>query len=387
MVQNLSSLLLASRLLAASLEEVLPGVRFLLIHEAFGGFVCEFSYQERFSSEILTLLEERIRKMVRENLEVRVMEMVPFSAAEWLKKRGQPERARQVLASDSGYVHLLQMNHFVDWCEGVVGGTSTDAGMVRLVDISETGTHRYRILGFAGQSKNELQNHIKAWKEFPSFNHESKGIQFKLWNYLDHERIWLSNGLDLRRKICHFWKKSFSPISLETMGSMGREKEVAKKLQVFSIQEFIFVEGESFNLRGLLDQPVELTLKVSIIEMKKKNCISLLQTVNHSLKMLGFNVQLKRKGKRDLQLDRWLEDEGLSVSEYGVSGDGESGIVWMVQDRLAQDWELATLSLQAQWDLVELTVWIERNLALLLEMSDEMFSLDKIERDFKSGDD
>ena len=75
------------------------------MEEAFGGFYCDFFFSQPFSSEILIQLEERIRQIVREKREIRKMEMVPYSASEWLKKSGQKERAAQVLAQE-GYVRI-----------------------------------------------------------------------------------------------------------------------------------------------------------------------------------------------------------------------------------------------------------------------------------------
>ena len=80
----------SSRILAAALSDCLPGLTIMDAGEAFGGIFCEFFYKGPFSSELLIQLEERIRQIIREKQEIRILDMVPVSASELLKKWVRP---------------------------------------------------------------------------------------------------------------------------------------------------------------------------------------------------------------------------------------------------------------------------------------------------------
>ena len=60
------------------------------------GFVYEFQAEFPLPPESERLIEEKMRQIIREQREIRILEMVPFSARELLLKEGHFIRAEQL---------------------------------------------------------------------------------------------------------------------------------------------------------------------------------------------------------------------------------------------------------------------------------------------------
>jgi len=361
---------LASRILAAALFECLPGLTILAVEEAFGGFYCDFSFSQLFSSEILVLLEERMRQIIREKREIRRMELVPFSASEWLKRIGQLERASQALAHPD-YVHLIQIGSFVDWCENPCGRHTGESGVFRLLDQKKIGKNQFRIFGLAAVSKEELRSQIQLLKKFPERDHELRGIDRGYWNVIDDERIWLAQGLEARRKLVGHWRELFSAAALEVEGSDRYLKQISEGRGNIPVMQFIRLPEETLQERGLLDLSNSLVLQVNSFGDSERDCISFLQIAHKSLTILGFTFRIRLFGKKRKAsaLEHALQQLGWKVESEGA-GD-EPRLEFLVKDALQCEWAVATMYELRRKNFLQFTVWIERNLALLLEKDNE----------------
>lgn len=368
MVDCLYHRTLASRLLAAALTQCLPGSILLFLEEVWGGFYCDFSFRGPFSSEILIQLEEKIRQLVREKIEIRVMEMIPVSASEFLKKTGQTERAKQVL-SQARYVRMIQIGSFVDWCERFCGKSTAESGILRLLEIKNLSKDRYRIFGITAESKENLKIRIQNWKQFSDFDHDQKGIHRHWWEMMDGQRIWLSKGLEQRRKWAGFWREQFASKALEVEAEPHLIPMIAKKKNS-PILQVLYQNQDLPDVRGLLDSKKSLVMQINSWRDLQKYCISFLQTVQDSLNILGFTYRIRHFGKKRNgdECSRALQSLGWQVDRWEYSD--EPRIEFLVEDSLLDEWTIASIQMQQKVN-ISLTVWIERNLALLLEMDRE----------------
>ena len=358
----------SSRILASAISECLPGVSILDAGPAFGGFFCEFFFSQPFSTEILIQLEERIRQIIREKREIRILDMVPFSASEFLKKMGQNERAAQVM-EQNGYVHLVKIGEFVDWSEGLHLKQTGEAGMIRLLDKQIIEKNVYRIIGIAALSKDELKDGMTRWKQFPAHDHDPCGEKLSLWKTLQGQRVWLSRGLLALRQINAFWREKFSKVALEIQGDPDLDPIIAEKCGQSAIFRFSQdFDQPTVNRRGLLDEPKAHCLEVSSLSDHEKNCISFLQIVHESLNILGFTYRIRYCGKMRKNSALSVAYQHLGwVADVEKSGD-EPRLEFLVKDGLGCEWPIAWLCENRQ--RCSLSVRIERNLALLLEKND-----------------
>ena len=342
----------------------------MAVEEAFGGFYCDFSFSQPFSSEILVQLEERIRQIVRDKHEIRRMEMIPFSAAEWLKKMGQKHRSSQVLAQD-GFVSLIQMGPFVDWCENPCGRHTGEAGILRLLNKEKIGKDCYRIFGIAALTKEELRSQSLLWKRFPEIDHQKRAIDQGYWEIIDGERIWLAPGLAARRKLADLWRENFSLSVLEVEGCENLLSRVSEKRGNIPVMQMVSCEQAATQERGLLDQNNSLALQINSFGDNVRDCISFLQIVHKSLNILGFTFRIRYFGKKRKAsvFERALEQLGWETDRR--ENRDEPRLEFLIKDALQCEWAVVSMEDLRQKRALRLNVWIERNLALLLEKDDE----------------
>ncbi len=362
---------LFSKILSAAIVELSPGAQIDRAGLSYHGFYCDFFCYSPLSGELLERLEERMRQIIREDREVRILEMVPFSASEMLKKFGQKERARQLLQLD-GLVRIFQMEGFADLleeggCPRSTGGSSA----FRLLSQVELGRNHLRVFGVAADSKKELKDLLSRWEQFEEKDHEKVGSDLGLWclREEDGHRLWLPGGIAARDRLIAFWREAFAPIAEPVEGGGAALELLAEKIP--SSIELIKGEGEGGS-RGLLDHPCSSALSLNHFLDLPSFCISFLQTIHKSLTILGFTYRIRCFGKRrkGCFLRGSLEKLGWIWQEDG--SDAEPGLEVLVEDSLRCEWALAEigeLKLKGRRGLFAM-VWVERNLALLIERSD-----------------
>jgi hypothetical protein len=357
---------LASRILAVALCECLPGFRLLSLEEACGGFFCEFIFFQSFSSEILVQLEERIRQIIREQRPVQIMEMVPCCAANFLRQADQTDRASQVEMMD-GFVQVMQIGSFADYCKSYCGRHTGEAGVIRLLENIKIGKGRYRIFGVAAVSKKELQDYIRRWKQFGCSDHERKGLEWGWWDWVEGERIWLAAGLAMRRRFYDFWLKRCSAIAVEVEGPKELLRKISQKNRCVPVMQIGVTEEVMPNFRGLLDQKKSLTLQADFFDAKLEQSISFLQIVVDSLTILGFTTRAYLTGSSDM-MRRWskaIHLLNLRVDEWRISDQPTFAL--QVLDSLRCAWTVVSVEERRRSLCVSVMIRLERNFALLIE--------------------
>jgi threonyl-tRNA synthetase len=361
-----------SRILAAAIIEVLPGAEIAQVGLSYNGFFCNFTFFSPMSGELLVRLEERMRQIIREKREIRVLEMVPFSASELLKKQGQKKRAAQVLEQE-GLVRLVRMDPFVDWCEeeGHMSHTG-QAGVFRLLESTPGERCHFRIFGITAPSKKELKEEVLKWTRFPEMAHDRAGADQGLWTVSEGHRIWLARGLAVRERWSSFWKKAFAPSAPEIEGG----QEIREQLASLAPSSLELTRFEDLDCpaddRGLLNQPFPLALQINHFIDPLASCISFLQTIDKSLSISGFTYRIRYLGRKrkGCPIGKALEQLGWKADEE--KKDDDPKLEFLVEDALQCEWavaEIRELKLKSI-KLLSASVWIERNLALLLERSD-----------------
>ena len=358
----------ASRVLAAALSECLPGLQIQDVGELTGGIYCDFS-SPLVHDQLLSQIEEHIRQIVRERRAIQTLEMVPFSAAELLKKVGQKHRAAQVLEQE-GFVQLIRIGEFADWSEG--DHLEQAEGVFKLTECKPFAKNCYRVFGFAAPSKEHLKELIARFKNFPQKDHIAVGDARDLWGQYEGEWVWLAKGLKARREMQEFFLRQFAPLSLEIEGDY---RLVKKQTKISSVMQLLPATPLPTQ-RGLLES--DACLQVFSFEKNEASATSLLQTMHKSLTILGFTVRMRLLGRRRKgPLDSALQNLGWEIDLEEPSRERPL-MEFLVEDPMQCEWACA--SLNEEKEMIRLTVWVERNLALLLERSgDLLIAGDKIE--------
>jgi len=366
----------AAALAAVAITEAFPGSEFIEGGETSRGFYCQFVAPFLLPPVALDLLEERMRQIVRENRPIRDVEMVSQCAKELFKKSGQ--KAAVAAMNECGpkdLVPLVQIGEFYEIMAGPFCPSIRDVGAFKVVHLNFLGEKEYRIEGCAFATKAELKEYVRKLSKYEYGNHLIVGQRLGLWEQSDG-LLWKGRGLAAKRGLVSFFRKSLVGEELAT-NNLNCLKKYAMKRVAPGVPFFawIFIEKstDSEGEEGLFNEGCQ-----SLVEQKIYCCqgemqsllISLLQTIDKTLIILGFHTSFRlagrKKGEKTLKILEAAFGKELSIELDGLPG---ARAQWIVLDGLGREQIAAEIELIEE-TTVQVKVGIEKILALLLEQTD-----------------
>ncbi len=205
-----------AQVLAAAVLDVFPGTLLVDGRATKPGFYYDFIFQFPFKEEFLVLIEEKMRKIVKEKREIKKLEMVPLSGSGYLKHKGQPLRAAVAERSDETLISLIQIGEHVDFQEFDFPEDTSFIGAFKLLQHEGVGAAT-RILGAAYATKEELKAALKQNMTFAPLDHKKLGEELKLFSPVDDQGhwMWLPKGETLRQMLLNLWKEECAKQNLQ----------------------------------------------------------------------------------------------------------------------------------------------------------------------------
>ena len=321
-----------------------------------------------------------MRQIVRENRPVRETEMVACSARGLFLKEDHVAAVEALDEVDpKGLVSVLQIGSFFDLAEGPFCTSLQEVAAFQITDMAVS-SDSIRIEGTAFPSKNELKSFLKALSKYAEENHLERGQSLKLWQWREGVLLWLPKGLKAKRDLLTLLKKMFDGIELRSTSAPLIDAYCRKRMPMaaVAIEEKWAdpVEG-----RGLFEEGCQTIFQQTIYCSEKELkdfSISLLQIIDKTLIILGFNASTRLAGRKRLE-------EVLGVkADSTEKGPFLERVQWIVEDGLGREHIALELTSSEEKGcmLLRLKVGVERILALLLEQTG--WDLKRIEQDFQT---
>ncbi len=369
MMNSLS--LTAAEILAAAVFELFPNIQLINGGATSYGFFYDFEFPHPIHPELHLQIEEKMRQIVKENREIRCLEMVAFSAREFLKSKGHFLRAEQM--EEGGLFSIFQMGSFADLCSGSVLSSSKELSAFKLFPVVALDQERIRVLGVANASKDGLKEFLKKWQRYPRVRHEEVGLFKDFWMIEEGKLIWLEKGILAKENLISRFKQSLFEgvfqveLSKFSLDRVQKHQKIMKKMNVSHVGEvFSLIEnGENSCIEelGLLDSMEKTVFHVTAFV---KNLTSSLQSIRKTLNILGFECEVFCCFKRKDQTFRLISDALKTLGWSYQSEDGHEGLYvdFRVADGLGRMWSSARLWVK---EVLFFQLIVERNLALLIE--------------------
>jgi len=386
----------SASVLAAAIYETFPGSELLGGGDTRTGFFYQFIPSYSLPPEALTMVEERMRQIIRENRPIRLLDMVACSARGLFAKQGHRAAIDALEELEpKALVSVVQIGPFVDLMEGPCCSSVRDMGAFKLTSLQELQDREYRIEGCAFQTKDELKTFLKCLAQYSSGNHLSAGSLRRFWSVEEGEMVWLPQGLKIRSELIAWLQKNLgseevrasSEEALDRYGLARAKRE--GNCSLWTVIEK--TENPSDCLDGGLFEASSQTVAEQIIYCKEGQidefAISLLQKIGKTLIILGFNPELclasRRKGDRGVKWFRdLLNDERVNLSSKSSPLPFEVDetispktlrVSWRVQDGLGRVHPAIELDIEQKespFIILRAKVGVERILSFLLEQSD-----------------
>jgi threonyl-tRNA synthetase len=377
------------------------------------GFYYDFIFVNPFKQEMLPLIEERMRKIVENDEEIKVHEMIPMSAASFLRHNQRPYPAQFAEMSSDPIVEVIQVGNFVDHVHGKFLERTGELLSFKLLKLEQRSDLYFngekkkvlRILGTADESKKALKAFIKKNKGWFGVDHLDVGEKMGLFkvdinrdeNHFEKARIyWTGAGEALLHSIYEYWRKlhlkeKFELIvtnSIQITGGYERLFKITRQsCEKKPVQYAEYCRPElsgGFSLDFALLLSKHCHKDRSHIFCLKKDLVSVLKSsllfLNQLPKLLDFNCSLVAARPNEL---RSILDEAIEVLDIhkDIYIGKESCIEWKIHDDFGRTFKGPFLTLREKNEIFtikcSLFSSVERMIAIILESHEKDLSQKK----------
>lgn len=352
----------AAALLASAVLELFPGALLAGGQGTQERFFYDFVFPFAFEKEFLSLVEERMRFMIRERREVRLLEMMPSNAAAMMRHHGQTLLAETMEDVRRATVPLCQIGDFAVWSPSPFQENLAIPffKLLEAFPLPLSGGRTVRIIGAAAETKEALKQ-IARQKQVSSRSHVELALENGMFAPLDNEGhwIWGPRGEDLRQRMMQWWKELHvrqnfkciaTPAALIEGGGKGNLTALHRdwffRFGTPRVAEIALVAtlSQSDPWCGLLSPKACFVDRAHLFFSEEKlgeECISSLRFILEIPKILGFEYDIvlsvssegSRARTRVISLFRKaLECAGV---DYAVGKDGETGMQVSIDIRIA----------------------------------------------------
>ncbi len=308
-MKNLSDLRQTfSLILAKAVLEVFPSTLLVGGSSAKFGFYYDFVFLFAFKKEFFSLIEEAMRKILKEKQPFKKLEMVPANAADFLRFKKQPLRAYEVEKSQKSLVFLTQIGEFVDYSFALPLPHEGFPPVFKLLDFKERQEDEVvtRIFATGFFLKDELKAFLKQDVSFDPVDHKQLGEDLKLFAPLEDPGYWafLPKGEAVREVLVKYWKEAsvkqnFQFVTTPRKLSDDPSKEILEThLGLFKegrFAEITYVNDEEAGFEGMLNPKGYFYDQEHIFcseEDLLKETISSLQFILKIFKITGFEYSM-----------------------------------------------------------------------------------------------
>ncbi len=208
-----------AHILAAAVLEMFPEAKFGVGPNIENGFYYDFDLPRTLIPEDLPIIEEKMQKIIQENLPFERREVDRQNAIEHFKKAGQNYKI-EILDAEAkdASITVYKTGNFVDLCKGphIDSTGEIDTASFKLTKIAgaywrgnEKNKMLQRIYGLAFRNKKELQEYFKQREEAKKRDHRKLGKELDLFHIDDMVGLgmplWHPKGAMLWRVIEDFW--------------------------------------------------------------------------------------------------------------------------------------------------------------------------------------
>ena len=200
-----------SHVMAQAVKKLFPNAKLAIGPSIENGFYYDFDVEKPFSDDDLKAIEEEMKKIVKEDLELERFELSREEALKLMEEKGEPYKIELIndLPEDE-VISFYKQGDFVDLCKGPHIPSTGSIKAIKLLSTSgaywrgsEKNKMLQRIYGVSFPKASELEEHLAFLEEAKQRDHRKIGKDLDL--FMTHELVgsglplYLPNGATIRR--------------------------------------------------------------------------------------------------------------------------------------------------------------------------------------------
>ena len=183
----------ASHIMAQAVKRLYPAAKLTIGPAVDDGFYYDFDIDEKFTPDDLTKIEEEMKKIVKENIDLERFTMSRDEAIAFFKEKDEPYKVELVENLPEGEeISFYRQGDFCDLC---AGAHLMSTGTVKAFKLtSATGAYWHgdsnnkmlcRVYGSAFPKASELEAHLAALEEARKRDHNKLGRELEFFTTVD----------------------------------------------------------------------------------------------------------------------------------------------------------------------------------------------------------
>ena len=200
-----------SHVMAQAVKKLFPNAKLAIGPSIENGFYYDFDVEKPFTDEDLKSIEEEMKKIVKDDLELERFELPREEALNLMKEKDEPYKIELINDLPEGEViSFYKQGDFVDLCKGPHIPSTGSIKAIKLLSTSgaywrgsEKNKMLQRIYGVSFPKASELEEHLAMLEEAKQRDHRKIGKDLDL--FMTHELVgsglplYLPNGATIRR--------------------------------------------------------------------------------------------------------------------------------------------------------------------------------------------
>ncbi len=206
-----------AHILAQAVKRLYPNTKCAIGPAIKDGFYYDFEFDFEFSSENFENIEQEMRKIVKENLQLRHYTMSREKALELMKEKEEPYKVE--LLNDFSVdekISFYQQGEYVEMCAGPHVAYTSAVKAFKLLSVAgaywrgnEKNKMLTRIYGTSFPTKEMLQEYLERMEEAKKRDHRKLGKELGLFTLMEEGPgfpFFLPKGLILKNLLIDYWR-------------------------------------------------------------------------------------------------------------------------------------------------------------------------------------
>lgn len=207
-----------AHLLAHAVLELFPGTQAGIGPAVDNGFFYDFLRDTPFSTEDLSAIEEKMRRIVALDMRIEKLTLPKDEAIGLFQGLGQTLKVELIREKGGDFVTCYRQGEFVDFCLGPHLASTGALAHFKLLSVSgaywkgdERGLQLQRIYGTAFPTRKELDDYLVLIEEARKRDHRRLGVELDLYSTAEELGggliLWHPKGARIRAIIEQYWRE------------------------------------------------------------------------------------------------------------------------------------------------------------------------------------
>jgi len=207
-----------SHIMAQAIKRIFPEVKLAIGPSIDNGFYYDFDVENPFTEDDLNKIEEEMKKIIKEDLELERFTLPRDEAISFMKEKGEPYKVELIEDLPEGEeISFYKQGDFTDLCAGPHVMRTGNIKAVKLLTTSgaywrgnEKNKMLQRIYGISYPKASELEEYLNMLEEAKKRDHKKLGKELELFMIAGEGPgfpFMLPKGMIIRNVLEDYWRK------------------------------------------------------------------------------------------------------------------------------------------------------------------------------------